>query len=180
MLAKVDDEQQVAKLIEKKSTFKGPFDVRLATAPHMTQGRQARQVGEPSATVTPVDATQALTATQQEPGLPAQASQFQVLAARPALGIDYNDSSRPMVKKVIRIDKQRPEGAVPPARDLYKDITCSDLGTFFQRGSVFASYVAMLAYARLCAGRAGHQRGGHPRRKAPRHLPPRGVSLSSH
>ena len=37
---------------KKKSTFKGPFDVRLATAPHMTQGRQARQVGEPSATVT--------------------------------------------------------------------------------------------------------------------------------
>ena len=52
-----------------------------------------------------------------------------------------------MVKKVIRIDKQRPEGAVLPARDLCKDVTYSDLGTFFQRGSVFASYIAMLAYA---------------------------------
>ena len=59
VLAKVGDEQQVAKLIEEKGAqalcFKGPFDVRLATAPRTTQGRQARQVGEPSATVTPVD-----------------------------------------------------------------------------------------------------------------------------
>ncbi|CAJ1410508.1 unnamed protein product [Effrenium voratum] len=98
VLAKVGDEQQVAKLIEEKGA----------------------QVGEPSATVTPLDATQALTATQQ---------------------------STTMVKKVVRIDKQRPEGAVLPVRDLYKDITCSDLGTFFQRGSVFASYIATRAYA---------------------------------
>ena len=87
VLAKVGDEQQVAKLIEEKGAqAQGPLDVRLATAPHMTQGRQAGQVGEPSATVTPLDATQALTATQQKSGLPAQASQFQVLAARPAIG----------------------------------------------------------------------------------------------
>ena len=52
VLAKVDDEQQVAKLIQAKGTqalcFKGPFDVQLATAPHMTQGRRAIDDGNSS------------------------------------------------------------------------------------------------------------------------------------
>ena len=91
VLAKVVDEQQVAKVIEEKAMqalcFKGPFDVRLATAPHMIQGWQARQVGEPSATATPdCDPARARLAH----------AGFLFLAARPALGIDYNDSSRPI------------------------------------------------------------------------------------
>ncbi|CAJ1444076.1 unnamed protein product [Effrenium voratum] len=71
-LASVDDEAKLAELIAEKGTqalcFKGPFDVRPATAPNMTQGRSARRPAE---------------TTQVDAGVPTQASQFQLLAARP-------------------------------------------------------------------------------------------------
>ena len=57
-LASVDDEAKLAELIAEKGTqalcFKGPFDVRPATAPNMTQGRSARRPAE----TTQVDASQ--------------------------------------------------------------------------------------------------------------------------
>ena len=136
--------------------FKGPFDVRLATAPHMTQGRRARQVGEPSATATPVDATQALTATQQEP---AQATQPQVLAARPALGVDCNDSSRPMVKKVSTSSAQK---ALCCQR-----ATCARTSPALTWALSFNVAVCSPPTLQRSPTRR-HQRGGHPRKKAPR------------
>ncbi|CAJ1364711.1 unnamed protein product, partial [Effrenium voratum] len=147
-LASVDDEAKLAELIAEKGAqalcFKGPFDVRLATAPNMTQGRSARRPAE----TTQVDASQTSGASQTEAGVPTQASQFQLLAARPCLGKLYDNSDRPMVKKVIRLESQRAEGAVLPVADPYRDLSCSDLGIFFPRGNVFASHISMLAVAK--------------------------------
>ena len=85
VLASVDDKAKLAELIAEKGTqalcFKGPFDVRLATAPNMTQGRSARRPAEMGPAATQVDASQPRGASQTEAGAPTQASQFQVLAA---------------------------------------------------------------------------------------------------
>ena len=57
-----------------------------------------------------------------------EVSQFQVLAARPCLGQLYDESDRPMVKEVIRLENQRAEGAVLPVADPYRDISCCSIG----------------------------------------------------
>ena len=93
---------------------------------------------------TQVDASQPSGASQTEAGAPTQASQFQLLAARPLC----DDSDRPMVKKVVRLESQRAKGAVLPVADPYRDLSCSDLGIFFPRGNVFASYISMVAVAK--------------------------------
>ncbi|CAJ1386082.1 unnamed protein product, partial [Effrenium voratum] len=64
------------------------------------------------------------------------------------LGKLYDNSDRSMVKKVIRLENQRAEGAVLPVADPYRDLSCSDLGIFFPRGNVFASHISMLAVAK--------------------------------
>ncbi|CAJ1343571.1 unnamed protein product, partial [Effrenium voratum] len=65
---------------------------------------------------------------------------------RRALG-GYSDGVRPMVKKVTRLLNQKRDGAVLPVQNLYQDISCSDMGSFFLRGEVFANYVTLLAVA---------------------------------
>ncbi|CAJ1441414.1 unnamed protein product, partial [Effrenium voratum] len=89
-LASVDDEAKLAELIAEKGTqalcFKGPFDVRLATAPNMTQGRSARRPAE----TTQVDASQTSGASQTEAGVPAEASQFQLLDDPDIREVDIN------------------------------------------------------------------------------------------
>ena len=62
---------------------------------------------------------------------------FQVLAARPSLGVPYDKEARPMVTQVLRLEKERADGAILPIQDIYKDVCCSDLGTFFPVGGLF-------------------------------------------
>ncbi|CAE7452683.1 unnamed protein product [Symbiodinium sp. CCMP2592] len=74
-------------------------------------------------------------------------TQFQVLAARACFGEEYDEDRRPMVKKVTRLATEKRDGAVLPVQCPIADLMCSDMGTFFKLGGVFANYVTVVAFA---------------------------------
>ena len=135
VLARVADEQALAQLLRDKGPqalcFKGPFDARLGTSQRLGQPRGAL-----------LQSSQASQASASAP------TQFQILAARPSFGEAYDERARPMVKKVTRLVNEMRDGAVLPVQSLFSDLSCSDLGTFFTRGSVFAECVTLLAFAK--------------------------------
>ena len=53
-----------------------------------------------------------------------------------------------MVTQVLRLEKERADGAILPIQDIYKDVCCSDLGTFFPVGGLFASYATLIVTAK--------------------------------
>ncbi|CAE7032286.1 unnamed protein product [Symbiodinium sp. CCMP2592] len=136
-LARVRDEEKLVELIEKKGSeavcFRGPCDARLGTSHRLGQVRGASAPQASQASVT---------------GGPAPPTQFQVLAARPCFGEDYDEDRRPMVKKVTRLASEKRDGAVLPVQCPLDDLTCSDMGTFFDMGNVFANYVTVVAVAK--------------------------------
>ena len=136
VLARVADEQALAQLLLRDKgpqalCFKGPFDARLGTSQRLGQPRGAL-----------LQSSQASQASASAP------TQFQILAARPSFGEAYDERARPMVKKVTRLVNEMRDGAVLPVQSLFSDLSCSDLGTFFTRGSVFAECVTLLAFAK--------------------------------
>ena len=137
VLARVDGEAALARAIQDKGAhvlcFKGPFDLRLGTSPRLATSRGA--------------APSALQASQASAPGTSVTTQFQVLASRACFGEGYSDGVRPMVKKVTRLLNQKRDGAVLPVQNLYQDMSCSDMGSFFLRGEVFANYVTLLAVA---------------------------------
>ena len=136
LLSRVNDEQALVQLLQAKGTsaicFRGPFDARLGTSQRLGQPRASGQQASQASAV----------------GAVVQATQFQVLAARQCFGEAYDDDKRPMVKKVTRLMSEKKDGAVLPVRCPLTDLSCSDMGTFFLKGSVFANYVSVLAFAK--------------------------------
>ena len=136
LLSGLKSEADVAAMIEVKGAqslcLKGPCDMRLATAPHLIQAR-------------PLAPSQGFLS---QPRDAEATTQFQVLAARPSLGVPYDKDARPMVTQVLRLEKERADDAILHIQDIYKDVCCSDLGTFFPMGSLFASYVTLIVTAK--------------------------------
>ncbi|CAE7385079.1 unnamed protein product [Symbiodinium sp. CCMP2592] len=135
-LARVRDEEKLVELIQLKGSeavcFRGPCDARLGTSHRLGQprGGSAQQASQASVT-----------------GGLAAPTQFQVLAARACFGEEYDEDRRPMVKKVTRLATEKRDGAVLPVQCPIADLMCSDMGTFFKLGGVFANYVTVVAFA---------------------------------
>ena len=109
--------------------FQGQFDCRLVTQRGMRQWRAGRSGGA------------AVEDLQHE-------CQFQVLSARFSLGRAVDTTTRPMVRKILRVEGERAEGAVLPVVDLYSDLNCSSgMGLKFLHATVFPDLVLIVAKA---------------------------------
>lgn len=103
--------------------YQGQFDCRLVAQRGMRQWRTARED------------------LQHE-------CQFQVLHARFSLGRVVDATTRPMVRKILRVEGERAEGSVLPVLDLYRDVNCSSgMGVKFLHASVFPDLVLVVAKA---------------------------------
>ena len=73
--------------------------------------------------------------------------QFQVLACQAALCQNYSDASRPMIKKVVRVENQRATGMVFPIACPHEDLLFSGFGVKVRAAAIFPSYVTVLVPA---------------------------------
>ena len=142
-LAAVASKEQLLTLLQKRGPagicFKQPVDVRLATN-NRKAGMSRSNV--PAAAAGVLQTQESETATVQLPEC-----QFQVVAAQPALYKEYNDQSRPMVRKILRLENQRAVGMVYPIACPYEDLLFSGFGVKLQDAPIFPGYISMLVRA---------------------------------
>eukprot|EP00435_Cladocopium_sp_Y103_P042208 s1010_g11.t1 len=70
-----------------------------------------------------------------------------VVAAKLALHKIYEDGTRPMIRKVLRVEKQRPTGMVYPISCPYQDLSFSGFGVKLRDAAIFPNYITMLIRA---------------------------------
>lgn len=139
-LVNAENKEELLDLLSRRGPqglcFRQPVDVRLAT--------NARPSGAGRSNMPP--AAQSVLQSQESDSaveiLPE--CQFQIVAAQTALYKVYDDESRPMIRKVLRLEKQRAVGMVYPIKCPYDDLQFSSFGVKIRDAAIFPNYITML------------------------------------
>eukprot|EP00438_Fugacium_kawagutii_P003712 Skav224962 [mRNA] locus=scaffold2811:5582:7589:- [translate_table: standard] len=142
-LANTKSKQELLKLLARHGSqavcFRHPVDIRLATNGRKTGGGRSN---------VPAAAHGVLQAQEHESAMEILPDcQFQVLASQPALCATYSDASRPMIRKIVRVENQRATGMVFPIACPHEDLLFSSFGTKLRSAPIFPSYVTLLVRA---------------------------------
>ena len=134
LLANAKSKEDLLALLTKRGPqavcFCHPVDVRLATNGRKPGGGRSNV---PAAAQGVLQSQEADLATENLPEC-----QFQVLACQAALCQKYSEASRPMIKKVVRVENQRATGMVFPIVCPHEDLF-SGFGVRLRAAAIFPS-----------------------------------------
>ena len=136
--------QDVKKYGSQILCFRQPVDIRLATNSYLKQLSQPSTSSQPSGFTT----QQVLESQDQESAqilLPE--CQFQVVAAKNALFASYSNDQRPMIRKVLRLEKRRVADVIYPIKCLYTELQFSSFGVKLKKYPIFPLYITCVAVA---------------------------------